>query len=128
MKCLKSKAKLFLLGISDFRLIGQGLLFRRVFLHEDSDGMASSGSLSRPGLNDSSPGSRPGAALSEEAALSGSSAFVHRDLFQRKLESGRQTFETGRDLGIQAIQYLHLILEVTEAQSLQSDVTQKVPG
>lgn len=122
MKCLKSKAKLFLLGISDFRLIGQGLLFRRVFLHEDSDGMASSGSLS------SSPGSRPGAALSEEAALSGSSAFVHRDLFQRKLESGRQTFETGRDLGIQAIQYLHLILEVTEAQSLQSDVTQKVPG
>lgn len=37
-------------------------------------------------------------------------------------------FETGRDFGIQAIQYLHLILEVTEAQSLQSDVTQKVPG
>lgn len=30
------------------------------------------------------PRLRPGAALSEEAALSGSSAFVHRDLFQRK--------------------------------------------
>ena len=39
-----------------------------------------------------------------------------------------RTFETGRDFGNQAIQNLHSILEVTEAQSPQSDITQKVPG
>lgn len=60
--------------------------------------------------------------------MSGSSAFVQCHLLISEEIRIWRTFETGRDFGNQAIRNLHSILEVTEAQSSQSDIPQKVPG
>lgn len=90
-------------------------------------GTASLGLLLRLELNSSSPGSRLGAAPLESACQEALHLCSATLLISEEIRIW-QTFETGRDFGNQAFQYLHSILEVTEAQSPRSDITQRVPG